>query len=147
MERNGISTSVRSPAFRRKFVCFFVSHKTHDTNFRLKAGLRTVFGDAMIFSNEKQGSCFAVAITFITIIAATTSAQQNWPSFRGANASGVADGKPTPTIWDATKGTNILWMTPIPGLAHASPVVWGDKVFITTAVSSKGGEYFRHGLY
>ena len=78
---------------------------------------------------------------------AITARAQNWPSFRGANASGVAEGKPTPTSWDATKGTNILWKTAIPGLAHASPVVWGDKVFITTSVSSKGGEYFRHGLY
>ena len=78
---------------------------------------------------------------------ALSARAQNWPSFRGANASGVADGKPTATSWDATKGTNILWKAPIPGLAHASPVVWGDKVFVTTAVSSKGGEYFRHGLY
>lgn len=86
---------------------------------------------------------------FIALVAGvfTVVRAQNWPSFRGSNASGVADGKPTPTTWDATKGTNILWKTPIPGLAHASPVVWGDKVFVTTAVSSKGGEYFRHGLY
>ncbi|HZM88808.1 MAG TPA: PQQ-binding-like beta-propeller repeat protein [Blastocatellia bacterium] len=88
-------------------------------------------------------------LLLIVLIAgfALSARAQNWPSFRGANASGVADGKPTATSWDATKGTNILWKTPIPGLAHASPVVWGDKVFVTTAVSSKGGEYFRHGLY
>ena len=88
-------------------------------------------------------------LLLIVLIAgfAISARAQNWPSFRGANASGVADGKPTATNWDATKGTNILWKTPIPGLAHASPVVWGDKVFVTTAVSSKGGEYFRHGLY
>ena len=72
---------------------------------------------------------------------------QNWPSFRGANASGVADGVPTPVSWDATKSVNILWKTAIPGLAHSSPVVWGDRVYVTTAVSSKGNEYFRHGLY
>ena len=88
-----------------------------------------------------------LALLILLGACAGVRAQQNWPSFRGANASGVADGKPTPVAWDATKGTNILWKTPIPGLAHASPVVWGDKVFVTTAVSSKGGEYFRHGLY
>jgi outer membrane protein assembly factor BamB len=72
---------------------------------------------------------------------------ENWPSFRGPNASGVAGDKPTPASWDATTGTNIRWKTPIPGLAHSSPVVWGDEVFVTTAVSSKGGENFRHGLF
>jgi outer membrane protein assembly factor BamB len=87
------------------------------------------------------------ALLIVLIAGAKVAHAQNWPSFRGSNASGVADGKPTPTAWDATKGTNILWKTPIPGLAHASPIVWGDKVFVTTAVSSKGGEYFRHGLY
>ncbi len=72
---------------------------------------------------------------------------QNWPAFRGNNASGVADGKPTPVKWDAAKGENVLWKTPIPGLAHASPIVWGNKVFLLTAVSSDPNPYFRHGLY
>lgn len=72
---------------------------------------------------------------------------QNWPSFRGRNASGVADGKMTPTKWDAEKNINIAWKVPIPGLAHSSPVVWEDKIFITTAVSSDPKSYFRHGLY
>jgi outer membrane protein assembly factor BamB len=87
------------------------------------------------------------AIVPLLLSLAITTYSQNWPSFRGTNASGIADGKPTPTTWDATKGTNIAWKTPIPGLAHSSPVIWADKVFITTAVSSKGNEYFRHGLY
>jgi len=81
------------------------------------------------------------------IVNAQKATTQNWPSFRGANASGVADGVPTPTNWDATKSVNILWKTAIPGLAHSSPVVWGDRIYVTTAVSSKGNEYFRHGLY
>src|SRR5918998_2637584 len=59
---------------------------------------------------------------------------QHWPQFRGAQASGVADNQKTPVSWDATKSQNVVWKTPIPGLSHASPVVWGDKVFIITAV-------------
>src|SRR5262245_34829136 len=98
---------------------------------------------------QKAGSKLfsLVAIIILILGIARPALAQNWPSFRGANASGVADGKATATIWDATKGTNILWKAPIPGLAHASPVVWGDKVFITTAISSKGSNDFRHGLY
>ncbi|HKX26992.1 MAG TPA: PQQ-binding-like beta-propeller repeat protein [Blastocatellia bacterium] len=72
---------------------------------------------------------------------------QNWPSFRGPNASGVSEGKSAPTKWDAEKTTNIAWKVPIPGLAHSSPVVWEDQVFITTAVSSDPKSYFRAGLY
>jgi outer membrane protein assembly factor BamB len=61
---------------------------------------------------------------------------QNWPSFRGSNGSGIADGQALPINWDAEKSINIRWKSPIPGLGHSSPVVWGDRVFITTAISS-----------
>jgi outer membrane protein assembly factor BamB len=68
---------------------------------------------------------------------AAAARAQNWPSFRGPNASGVADGRPTPERWDAEKSVNIRWKTEIPGLGHSSPVVWGDRVFVTTAVSAE----------
>jgi len=71
---------------------------------------------------------------------------QNWPSFRGPGASGIVEGK-APQTWDATKGVNIVWKTEIPGLAHSSPVIWGDHVYVTTAVSSDAKAVFRHGLY
>ena len=99
-----------------------------------------------INARRQPTSGFALLIALIAALS-TNAIAQNWPSFRGANATGFVEGKPTPTTWDATKGTNVLWKTPIPGLAHASPIVWGDRVFVTTAVSSKGAEYFRHGLY
>jgi outer membrane protein assembly factor BamB len=87
-----------------------------------------------------------LAIALLVCLASAANAQ-NWPSFRGANASGVAEGKPTPTTWNVEKGENILWKTPIPGLAHASPVVWGDKLFITSAISSNPKPFLRVGLY
>ena len=62
---------------------------------------------------------------------------QNWPAFRGANATGVATGAP-PVAWDATARKNVAWKTAIPGLAHSSPIVWGDRVYLTTAVPSSG---------
>jgi outer membrane protein assembly factor BamB len=75
------------------------------------------------------------------------AAPPEWPQFRGPHATGVADGHNPPTTWDAEKGTNIKWKTPIPGLAHSSPVVCGDRVFITSAVSSDPDPYLRVGLY
>ena len=71
----------------------------------------------------------------------------SWPSFRGPQASGIADGQNLPDQWNAKTGENILWRTPIPGLAHSSPIVWGDRVFVTTAVSTDPKASFRPGLY
>ena len=71
---------------------------------------------------------------------------RGWPSFRGAASAGVAGGSHPPIVWDLAQGTNIQWKTPIPGLAHSSPVIWGDRVFITTAVPiSDASLTFRHG--
>jgi outer membrane protein assembly factor BamB len=72
---------------------------------------------------------------------------RNWPSFRGPGASGVADGQLPPTVWDVKKPHANQWKTPIPGLAHSCPVVWGDRVFVTTAVSSDPKTEFKPGLY
>ena len=75
------------------------------------------------------------------------SAKGSWPSFRGPNAAGIATGQNLPERWDAKTRENILWSTPIPGLAHSSPIVWGDRVFVTTAISSRGKATFKPGLY
>jgi len=61
---------------------------------------------------------------------------QHWPSFRGPQASGVSDGQALPATWDAEKSVNLRWKTPIPGLAHSSPIVWGNRIFLTTAISA-----------
>ena len=64
------------------------------------------------------------------------AAPLNWPSFRGQDGTGVADGQAPPVMWDVTTGKSVRWKTPIPGLGHSCPVVWGDRVFLTTAISS-----------
>ena len=81
---------------------------------------------------------------FALVVAASA---QDWPSFRGPGASGVSDGQNLPVRWDAQRRVNVLWKTELHGLAHSSPVVWGDRVFLTTAVSSKPGATFKPGLY
>jgi outer membrane protein assembly factor BamB len=81
---------------------------------------------------------------FALVVAASA---QDWPSFRGPSASGVSDGQNLPVRWDAQRRVNVLWKTELHGLAHSSPVVWGDRVFLTTAVSSKPGATFKPGLY
>ena len=76
------------------------------------------------------------------LIASGARAQKNWPSFRGPGASGVADGMKTPVMWNAKESKNVAWKTPIPGLSHASPIVWGNKIFLITAISSEASPTF-----
>ncbi len=85
--------------------------------------------------------------SFALLILAVPLAAQNWPSFRGPSASGVADGQNLPAAWNPATGTNIRWKTPIPGLAHSSPIIWGKRVFVTSAISSRGNATFKPGLY
>ncbi len=74
------------------------------------------------------------------------AAGRHWPGFRGLDSAGTAKGSP-PTSWNVADGTRVLWKTPIPGRSHASPIVWGERVFIATVVSSTDEKPFRTGLY
>ncbi|MFL5343103.1 MAG: PQQ-binding-like beta-propeller repeat protein [Gemmataceae bacterium] len=71
----------------------------------------------------------------------------NWPQFRGAGATGVADGQFPPTAFDVPKGINVRWKTSVPGLGHSCPVVWEDHVYVTTAVSGDAKADVKPGLY
>ncbi len=75
------------------------------------------------------------------------SSAGSWPAFRGAQAAGIADGVRLPDTWNPKTGEHVRWRTPIPGLAHSSPIVWGDRVFVTSAVSADPKATFRPGLY
>ncbi len=89
-----------------------------------------------------------ITISLICLCISVSVQAQNWPQFRGPGASGVVEGQHTPpSSWDAEKSENLRWKSLIPGLAHSSPVVWGDKVFITTAVSDDAKPETRYGLY
>jgi outer membrane protein assembly factor BamB len=77
----------------------------------------------------------ALIIAGVLLLGLTgVSAVEQWPQFRGAQA-GVADDDPAlPERWSETE--NVVWKTDIPGLGWSSPIVWGDHVFVTTAISS-----------
>jgi outer membrane protein assembly factor BamB len=89
---------------------------------------------------------FALTLIFLTLTSVGVNAQ-NWPQFRGPGASGVAEGSAAAVQWSAEKSENIRWKTNIPGLGHSSPVVWGNKVFVSTAVTSGVKDETRYGLY
>jgi outer membrane protein assembly factor BamB len=81
------------------------------------------------------------------LLAGVSLSAQHWPAFRGANASGVADGTPTAVKWNTATNENVSWKTPVPGVAVSSPIVWGDRVFVSTAISSDPNQSIRTGLY
>lgn len=82
----------------------------------------------------------------VLVLLPVAAEAQHWPAFRGDNATGVArDGRP-PATWDVSSRRNVRWQLPIPGLAHSSPVVWGDRVYVTTAVAlAKASDEVRLG--
>lgn len=74
-------------------------------------------------------------LALLCVCLVEVASAQNWASFRGPDAAGIAESKTLPTNWNAETPANIRWKTRIPGLGHASPIVWGNRVFIATAVS------------
>jgi len=77
----------------------------------------------------------AVRLTFVLVLAyvsvmAQAPDQAHWPQWRGPFFNGMARGD-APTSWNDT--TNIKWKTEIPGKGHSTPVIWGDRIFLTTA--------------
>lgn len=107
----------------------------------------------------------AILLTFLTVALAVHSpalAQQpaapprsdssgveperNWPRFRGPNADGVAPDDPRlPSTWSRTE--NVKWVADVPGWGWSCPVVWGDRVFVTTVVSDAENTAPQKGLY
>lgn len=73
-----------------------------------------------------------IAISLAVSLLAHTASAGNWPQWRGPDGSGVSNEKDLPSEW--SPGKNIKWKTPIDGRAHSSPIVWGNKIFLTTAL-------------
>lgn len=69
----------------------------------------------------------------------------NWPGFRGSNRAGIGDGADTPVDFDLESGDGVAWSSAIPGLGNSSPVVWGGRVYVTTAVAAGGSTPLKVG--
>jgi len=87
-----------------------------------------------------------VAGAALLALATALDARADWPQFRGRQACGVEASQPLPVEWNVSGGRNLRWQTPIPGLGHASPIVWGDRVYVATAVGP-GEAQLKVGLY
>lgn len=87
--------------------------------------------------NQRRPAARLILLSVVVVGSATLTAQRDgradagWPHWRGPSHTGVAPGA-APTQWSDT--TNVAWKVAIPGRGHSSPIVWGDRVFVTTAV-------------
>jgi outer membrane protein assembly factor BamB len=90
-----------------------------------------------------------ILLTVLAVVAVTTAPDargpNDWPQFRGPGAAGVADAARLPVTWDAT--TNVAWSVEIPGRGWSSPIVWGDRVYVTSAVNAGGFKQPSTGIY
>jgi outer membrane protein assembly factor BamB len=96
-------------------------------------------------------SFLATSLMALPAITLASKSEQNWPGFRGPGAQGIADGYPTRAAWNADqtagKLSGVLWRAEIPGLGHSSPIIWGDRVYVATAVRLSGKAPLRIGYY
>lgn len=74
-----------------------------------------------------------IAATLLSLCAARPTLAQNWPQFRGPEATGIAASGSVPVEWGPEQ--HVAWKIKLPGVGWSQPVVWSDKVFVTTAAS------------
>ena len=85
----------------------------------------------------KSSLKLVILITTISSATVFASSNNNWPIWRGSSHTGVVEDAAPPIAWSDTE--NIKWKTEIPGSGLSTPIVWGDQIFILTAVS-RGGD-------
>lgn len=98
------------------------------SSFILRSELPAPGGTVAIAQNRE--SAVAVAETNLP-------GEINYPFFRGEGSRGIAGGTGYPAEWNGTEGINIKWKTAVPKHGKNSPVIWGDKLFLTGAVNAE----------
>ena len=88
---------------------------------------------------------FVTVLVLLTVAARAATPATNWPQFRGPGALGVADNPNLPDRWSTNE--NVAWKIEVPGRGWSSPIVWGERVFVTAVVSEGEMEAPKKGLY
>jgi len=76
--------------------------------------------------------CRSIACTLTLLFVPTLALAENWPSWRGPQENGISNERALPVTWSATK--NIRWKVALPEPGNSTPVVWGDRVFLTQSI-------------
>lgn len=83
----------------------------------------------MLFGFRKTVTC---GIAVVALLGSSLASAENWPQWRGAHHNGISNEKNVPSAWD-TQGKNVLWKLEMPGPGGATPVVWENHLFVTSA--------------
>ncbi|MBM3846876.1 MAG: serine/threonine protein kinase [Verrucomicrobia bacterium] len=86
-----------------------------------------------------------ILLSSLLCLLATTLSAEHWPQFRGPGAAGVSQQGKHPDRWSGKE--NVAWKTELPGRGWSSPIVWGDRIFVTTVVKHGDTEPPKKGLY
>jgi len=95
-----------------------------------------------LLSKRRGASSLLLAIALAIVVRGQTS---NWPQWRGPNGAGISTEVGLPSEWSATR--NIRWKTAVPGRGHSSPIVWNNRIFLTSSIEGPivpGAEAVRH---
>jgi outer membrane protein assembly factor BamB len=76
----------------------------------------------------------ALLVSTLAVCAVVSVSAENWPQFRGPNGRGISTETAVPLEWSSDVNKNIAWKAPIPGRGLSEPIVWGDRIFLTTAI-------------
>lgn len=98
-----------------------------ELSVRTKVGVGKIIGRKII--------PFISLVVLLCFTFSNTTLAENWPGWRGPRGDGTSSEKNVPVKWSTNQ--NIRWKTPIPGKGHASPIVWGNRIFVVTAVKEK----------
>ncbi len=107
--------------------------KLNNSDSLQRSSNAVVKNDTIKQLGETSVSDTAKANTASSLEYPTSAMKSNFPSFRGPGGNGIAYKKNVPEIWDGLSGKNIKWKTPVPLHGYNSPVVWGNKIFLTGA--------------
>ena len=92
----------------------------------------------MVFRFSGRRSLFLLAFAVVVVSCVHSAAAQNWSRFRGDNGNGISNQKGLPTTW--SRG-DYKWKVKLPGVGHSSPVIWKDRLFVTSAID-RGAERY-----
>jgi len=84
---------------------------------------------------NRHAHCQLMGLLGPLVISASLACAENWPGWRGPRGDGTSLEKEVPTRWSSTE--NVVWKTAVSGEGHSSPVVWNDRVFLTTGLPER----------
>lgn len=88
---------------------------------------------------------FKALLSLSLLVTGNVVAQNNWPQFRGEQSLGVGANNNLPAVWSTNQ--NVAWKITVPGWGWSSPIVWGDKIFVTSVIKDGEVEQPKKGLY